>query len=101
MLHATALGFKCSCGANRSLFFAKNVQSQANITSRRDYREAGAMRAAFNVPCRGKRIGNNRRQTCSSARKSHQRPAGISEQQDEDEPCRGQKSPVTYEAAAS
>src|ERR1700675_4803078 len=74
---------------------------EANIASRRDYGEAGTGCTAFNVPCSGKRIGNNRGQTCSSARKSHQRPTGIAEQQDEDKPCRGQKSPVTYEVAAS
>src|ERR1700693_4716879 len=77
------------------------IGKEANIASRRDYGEAGTGCTAFNVPCSGKRIGNNRGQTCSSARKSHQRPTGIAEQQNEDKPCRGQKSPVTYEVAAS
>src|SRR6202158_2615272 len=74
---------------------------EANIASRRDYGKAGTGCTAFNVPCSGKRIGNNRGQTCSSARKSHKRPPGIAEQQDEDKPCRGQKSSVTYQVAAS
>jgi len=39
--------------------------------------------------------------TCSSARNPTKRPTGIAEQQDEDKPCRGQKSPVTYEVGAS
>jgi len=52
-------------------------RQEANIASRRDYGEAGTGCTAFNVPCSGKRIGNNRGQTCSSARKSHQSPTGL------------------------